>query len=286
MEKELSLKNRFLTRYLSLLTVLFLSSNLAAFCQDQKPPISSDRPTISASSGTVSWGITQLELGGQHQSFQISSNSLEFRSRQTNIPLLFRYGVFENLEVRLETSGMTWTNQELTDSETEVLSDSAKGFANPTIGMKWQFVETPENSYRPSVGVLLSWALPVGSEGFHPEKSELGTIVLVDFPLPRELGLTLNGGVYFRYDDFTKDCFREGLGSLAFTAPVSTSTSLFIEVAGGGPTADGGEGYAVIDGGVLHRISNGFQIDLAVLRGLTDYSTDWGFSGGLSFYLF
>lgn len=271
-----------------LLVLLFTSIGLISFSlgQDQRPPISSDRPTVGASSSTVPWGAGQVELGGLYQSLNLEKADLSFRARQFNTPILFRFGAFENLEVRIETAGYTWYDQRLLDSGATVYNESNTGFANPSIGLKWQFAETPEDSYQPAVGVLLNWGLPVGSEVFRPEKSEWSAILLVDFPLPRNLSLTLNGGVSFRYDETTRDCYEDGVGALVFSGPIASKTHYFLELAGGGPQSDGGEGWIQVDGGIAHRITDSFQVDFSVIRGLAEYTTDWGVSGGLSFYLF
>ncbi|UCF38032.1 MAG: transporter [Acidobacteriota bacterium] len=270
------------------LTVLLLALNLTglAFGQDQRPPVSSDRPTVGASSGTVPWGAGQVEIGGLYQHLSLEEQDLSLRLRQFSTPLLFRFGAFENLELRLETAAFTWYDQRLRHFGETLFDESDSGFANPTVGLKWQFVETPDDSYQPAVGVLLNWALPIGSEAFRPEKSEWTAIMLVDFPLPRSMSLTLNGGVSFRYDETTRNCYEDGVGALVFAAPLGSSTGFFLEVAGGGPQSDGGEGWAQFDGGITHRLSDGLQVDAAIVRGLTDYTGDWGFAAGLSFYIF
>lgn len=267
------------------LLLLFGGTGLL-FGKDERPPVSTDRPSVSASTQTAPWLAGLVESGFQWQIFEPGNGPIDLRFRQFSTPLLLRYGLFENLEFRVETSGFNWNDLRIREPGQPAVSSSDSGLANPSLGLKWRFVDTPENSYQPAVALLLNWGLPVGSEGFHSEKSSFGALLLVDFPLPNSLSLTLNGGLYSRWDDATRDCFKEGLGALSLSAPLAAKTGMFIEVAGGGPQADGGEGYALIDGGITHLLSDSLQLDFAVTRGLTSQTTDWGFAGGLSFYLF
>jgi hypothetical protein len=209
----------------------------------------------------------------------------QYRGRQASTPVLFRFGVFDNLEVRLGTPGVVWLSEEMTAEGQTEFDRTSRGFSYPTLGAKWQFLGG-EGGSSPAVGVLLTWSLPLGTAEFSPEKSELDALLLADFPLTEKASLTLNGGLLLRYDEETRSCYQEGLGALAFVHSLRPSLDYFVELAGGGPQSDGGEGFVQADAGVLVRPQPNWQLDFAVSRGLTEFSTDWGLSVGLSFVLF
>jgi hypothetical protein len=234
----------------------------------------------------VPWGVAQVEVAGEYLRFELSRSDLKSTSELFGTPIAFRFGLFENLEFRLNTFGFAFSEDRLTVGPGPTTKRSDCGFSFPAIGLKWQLLDPPDQGYRPYLGVIISWDLPYGSKNFRPPKNRFSTTLLVDVPLPADLALVFNAGVGFPYDEITRRRFVQGLGAVALVAPVGGGTSCFLEIAGEGPQSDGGEWQVLVDGGLLFLLSNSVQLDLAVQRGLTQFSTDWGATVGLSFYLF
>jgi len=252
--------------------------------QDQPPPIVSDRPTAAASSYTVPFEALLLESGGQYSYGEAGSVETLTKTKGFTTPLLLRYGLLENLELRVATDGVSWQN-ERTLAFDSLDDQSTTGFANPALGFKWQINDPDEDSNQPSVGFLFNWSLPVGSEAFSPEKSEIELTGLVDIPLPNSFGLTLNGAVGWPYDSDTESCYTQGFGAVVLSNGLTDRTGVFVEVYIDSPTSDGGHEQIFMDAGATYLVAPGFQIDFAVFKGLGRVSSDWALTGGLTFYI-
>lgn len=254
------------------------------FAQDRPPPVSSDRPTAAASSHTVPFDTLQLELGGQYSRGDATTGTSLSTTNAFSTPLLLRYGPLENFELRVATAGVSW--QSITPIGPDGLhEESSTGFANPSLGFKWQLNDPEENSYEPSVGLLFDWSLPVGSEAFSPEKSEVEVTGLLDVPLPAGFGLIVNGSVALPYDSDTERCFTQGFGAILLTKGLAHQAGVFAEAYIEKPTGDGGDEQIFIDAGVTYHIGPGYQLDFAVFKGVGRVSSDWAVTGGLSFYI-
>jgi hypothetical protein len=199
--------------------------------------------------------------------------------------MLLRYGLLENFELRVATDGVSWQNERAIGLDSGPSDLSTTGFANPALGFKWQINDPEEDSYQPSVGFLFDWSLPVGSDAFSPEKSEIELTGLLDIPLPSGFGLTLNGSVAWPYDSDTESRFTQGFGAVLLSKGITDRTGVFGEVYIDSPTSDGGNEQIFIDGGITHLLAPGYQIDFAVFKGLGRVSSDWAFTGGLTFYI-
>jgi len=254
--------------------------------QDKRPPISTDRPGVFFSSDTVPWGTGQIETGAGYSYFRPEEGSAISRQQQFSTPVLFRYGLFNNFELRLSTQGVSASYQDSPPSGTGFQEDNEWGFGYPSVGLKWQLTEPPESCSKPLLGILLMLDLPVGSQSFRPPKNVFSTTLLVDFPLRGDFSLVLNAGASFPFDSGTKTRYTEGIGTIAFTGPLGQDLGFFMEIAGGGPQSDDGETWAVVNGGIVFPLTRRFQLDLAVSRGVNRYSSDWGATIGFSFYVF
>ena len=202
----------------------------ALYAQDQPPPISSDRPTAAASSYTVPFDTLQLEVGGQYSSGEDSSGESLTKTKGFTTPLLLRYGPLENFELRVATDAVSWQNERTIGFDSIPSDLSTTGFANPSLGFKWQINDPEEDSYQPSVGFLFDWSLPIGSEAFKPEKSEIELTGLLDIPLPSGLGLTLNGSVALQYDTDNVRRFTQVFGAVLLSKGITDRTWLFDDV--------------------------------------------------------
>lgn len=257
----------------------------ALYAQDQPPPISSDRPTAAASSYTVPFDTLQLEVGGQYSRGEQSTRESLTKSKAFAAPLLLRYGPLENFELRVATDGFSWQNDRIVQSDSGSSDLSTTGFANPSLGFKWQINDPKEDSYQPSVGFLFDWSLPIGSDAFSPEKSEIELTGLLDIPLPSGLGLTLNGSVAWPYDSGTESRFAQGFGAVLLSKGITDRAGVFGEFYIDDPTSDGGNEQLFLDAGAIYRVAPGYQIDFAVFKGLGRVSADWAFTVGLTFYI-
>lgn len=228
----------------------------------------------------------QVEAGFDFAQLDLSLNQVSLRSRQYGTPFLLRVGLIDRLELRLESYGGTWVSNRLEERGSVLYDESDKGFSNPSVGVKWRLNDQKEGSWRPALAVLVQSDLPVGSEDYRPGKAGISGGFLADFPLPKALSLTFNAGAAVRHDVFTGEYYTRGLGTLMLVRALSAKSSFFVEVAGGGPQGDGGEGFALIDGGLVYSIAPGLAVDFAISRGLTEFSPDWGIGIGASFYLF
>jgi hypothetical protein len=268
-----------------LIAFLSLTSIITGICaQDEPPPIVSDRPTDASSSYTVAFNSILLESGAKYSSEEQSGDSF-VKTKGFTTPLLLRYGLLENVELRVSTDGVSWQNQRSLAAGGDLSEKSTTGFASPGLGFKWQINDPEGDSYEPSIGFLFDWDLPIGSEAFRPEKSEIELTGLADFPLPANFGLTVNGGVTWPYDADTERRYTQGSGAIVLSNSISDRAGLFGEVYIDSPTSDGGHEEIWVDGGVTYLVAPSYQIDFAVFKGVGRVSSDWAVTGGLTFYI-
>jgi hypothetical protein len=66
---------------------------------------------------------------------------------------------------------------------------------------------------------------------------------------------------------------------------ITDRTGVFAEAYIDDPTSDGGNEQIFMDFGATYLVAPGYQIDFAVFKGLGRVSSDWAFTGGLTFYI-
>lgn len=262
------------------LTAILLTSAVAAMADDTNAadaftdsPISTDRPTASASPGLVPRRTLQFEAGYTFSRLEANGE----RSDSQQAPnLLTRYGINERVEARLYVTG--WTFERAS-------SGSEDGFNNVILGAKIALAE--ERGGRPQMGLLVGVSLPAGSGEFTSDYAIPEVLFLAAHSLTRRIGLTYNLGPTFvrsKDDNGTR-------------TDVNLNYAVALSGATGGPISLFGEFYGafILEGDRLDRhsfqtgatvlLTQNFQIDFRLGAGLVDNEPDWLVGAGLAFRL-
>ena len=224
--------------------------------QDSVSVINTDRPTNSTSPILVPKGAFQIETGFLYTS-EVSDH---FTRDEINVlGTMFRYGVFDNFELRLygTFSGIDYKDTELgTDS-------TLNGFGNVSVGFKVHVVE--EKGLRPELAIVADMTLRhIGPEGLHPTFSYPVSKIAASNTLSKKFSVGYNLG--FAYNGEDADGFF--LYSAILYYAVIPKLSLFIEPYGNFDQNDFPNHY--VDGGLTYLIRQNMQLDLSAGMSIGD----------------
>jgi len=232
-----------------------------------------DRPGFLFSSATVGRGVFQIELGLPSVSL-IEEDDFEFRT--TSLTALARYGVSDDLELRLGAPVYTEVRVEF-----DRFDDSESGYGDLEVGLKWHLIDG--EGARPDFALIPSVIVPTGEDGFSVEDPVYQLNAALEWSLAGGWGLMGLGGVLSGEEGDGGRFYQETAAlNLWRTLPSSPDWSVFGELAF--ITTDLGDGAesVFLGGGVEYLVSNDLQLDAFFDRGLTDESPDWLFGLGLS----
>lgn len=247
------------------LLLLWLSEPLGA----EEEPLVTDRPDIAESSLTVGPGVVQVETG---YSFERGKDGSEVHVT----PTLLRLGTGPNTEVRLEGEGLTRRTLPVLLDDGSAASQRQQGLADVSLGIKTNLLEGD-----PSIGVLFTLDLPVGSQPFRANAVTPAAKVLADFDLGEGWSLGFNAGVLAPREE-GGERFVQGLFAASLGYPLSDPIRGYLELSGIGPDFPGGPFLMALDGGFTYLVNPDLQLDVSALRGLSGSGLDWSLGAGLS----
>lgn len=233
------------------------------------PQIITDRPTQSVSPALVLKGSLQIETGIIYFS-DINEN---YKREELNIlGTLFRYGIFDNFEVRLFGS---YSDVKYVDKELNTGDSTLSGLGPVTAGFKVHVVE--EKGIRPELAIVADITLRhIGKDGLHPTFSYPVARLVANNTLSNKFSLCYNAG--FAYGGESADGFF--VYSIALGYSPIPKLSFFVEPYGNFDNSQ--IPNHLINGGITYLARNNLQFDLSGGIGL-DSRTDKGFlSLGLS----
>ena len=206
----------------TLLTLCALSLLAFSVTAQEADLINPDRPGIADGSSTVRRGSWQIELGLQ-------------RDEQDNdglitTPLLLRFGVKDNLELRVETAGYATT-------------DGANGVAPVSVGAKYHFAD--------HYGVIVRVFPPSGSSDFKSRDTSGDVRLAADYSYGEKWAFNPNIGVNIEEDSTSL------LTALTVQYNLAPTLNVFGDV--------GAEGSSVLlDGGVAWVLAPDTQLDASI----------------------
>ncbi|MBT8326759.1 MAG: transporter [Bacteroidia bacterium] len=264
-----------------ILSVLLLFA--ACYCNAQ---IETDRPDFTESPNVVPKGALQIETG-----FVFENDLSAKEQRQSKIQLsernytvnttLFRYGLTENIELRLNTnytlSKVGNTNDiELLDSTHNPILSDIKGFQTSFIGFKTNLYKNDKLS----LGFLGHLYIPALASGDFIRT--VGQRVAPEFLVPATLSLNerwgISGQFGMAWDGLSSDpSYNYNLG-VGFG--ISEKVGSYLEAVS---YFTAGEELAFLNGGFTYLVTDNFQLDLTGGYKLTEAAPDYFLSCGLSY---
>jgi hypothetical protein len=240
---------------------------------EEKDAIVTDRPDFVESSDVVGNGRFQVETG-----IAVERNKADGRKDRTiTTPTLLRIGTGAAWELRLETDGRTVLRTE--DLATGA-SDTVRGYADVSIGVKWHAMDG--NGASPSIGVLGHVDVDSGSSAFRGNGMRPSLRVVAEWDLPGEMSLGLMPGlVYDKTGDGKR--FAAGIFGAVLGKAWNDRFRTFVEIAAPQiARARNGGTIATLDVGAAYLLSDRWQIDAALYRGLNRNTADLTLAAGLS----
>lgn len=248
-------------------------SPLAAQAAPEDGQIVTDRPDFVESSDTVGPGGVQIET-----SVAVDRNrDAGLKQRTWSSPTLLRLGVGQAFELRVETDGR------LIERSTDLASgaaSTARGYADTALGVKWHARDASDGM--PSLGMLFHVDLDSGSAAFRGNGTRPSLRLSAEWDLPDDYALGVMPGLASNVNQagqrYTSAIFGVVLGkqwNQHWRSFVELAAPEIAHVRDGGPVV-------TFDVGGAYLLSPKWQIDSALSRGLTRYTTDWSLTVGLS----
>ena len=255
----------------TLLAGLFLGlTTLAAQAQEsEKAELITDRPDQTESAAVVPVGSLQFETGFQYES--LSNDSEDTKNTTFNTSLL-RYGLLDNLELRLiwniEESEITGKNPLFGNDKVK-----ASGFAPMGLGFKVAIAE--EKGWRPKIGFLTHVYIPfTASKELKPEGSAMDTRIAFEHTLSERLSFGYNFGTNWAAGEDMGYAYTAALGY-----GITDKLGMYAEFYG--VMVENGHPDHLFDAGFTYLITDLFQWDLSGGTGINsdqDYFVSTGFT--------
>jgi hypothetical protein len=245
----------------------------SAGAQEREEPLETDRPDITEVSTVVGPGRFQIETSLLGEYF----NRRRVDERSFFTPTLFRYGLDNRWELRLETDGYSHSRL-----STPGGVHRTSGYSPLAPGFKHHIQDPREGSCRPSLGVVLHLNVPSGSSVFASDTLTGDVKLLADWDLAPKWSLGVNAGL--GTDEDGEETFVFGLATAAVARELTDRLRTYVELALTTPEAgSGGRTGLIFDGGFAYLLNPDTQLDLAFGTGLTGRSTpDFFWTAGFS----
>jgi len=222
-----------------------------------------DRPDVAESAFVVSTGRFQVETG-------ITSGKARGEEEVSVItPFLFRYGFYEDFELRVGGPGL-------------IREEGEANFGDVDLGIKYHLLD--ESVWTPAIGLISQATLPIASRGAGSDSVDPRFFTTFDKDLPLDFTIEWNLGA--GYIDKPEDSgrFFQVLYAASLSRSLVNPLIVFAEVYGVSKV-EPGEGASVnTDFGVIFRISKNIVVDLGGDFGITNAKQRNAFIG-LSFRL-
>lgn len=236
--------------------------------------IVTDRPDVVESSDVVGKGRFQIETSVDYE----RDKNAGVKTRTFTTPTLFRLGVSENFELRVETDGRVRER-----IEAPGVSNTQKGWADTGIGFKWHMQDGDEKTGNPGIGWLIHADLDSGSGQFRGQGVRPSVRVVFEWDLPNDLSFGVMPGVIRDKDQTTGERFTAGIFAAVLGKELTDKVRVFAEVAA---TQIARQRYggtiATFNLGAAYLLTKYTQVDLAARFGMNSDSPDFGATMGLS----
>jgi hypothetical protein len=219
-----------------------------------------DRPDQTESAITVPIYTLQIESGVSYENLKESGIGI---SNYTLGGTLFRYGLSDNIELRVGTAYLVTTAK-----------STKSGFGNFLLGTK---INLMREDYAPlDMGILAHALLPIGDAAFNPVKVEPEIIFALSKSVTERMSASVNfGGSWYSLIDEIYYIYSASMGY-----SLNDLSAIFIEMYGSLFTS-----YSPIhkfDGGFTYLISNQIQYDISAGKEVSGIDSFWFMSSGIS----
>ena len=239
-------------------------------------PLATDRPDFTEASSVVGRGVLQLETGYTY--FNDDEDGISTRTH--SLPeTLFRYGISDNVELRLVWNYF-W-------EETSELGSSVRRDGADDMFLGAKFALTSQEGLRPETALIVHMTAPTGGAAFTNQHCEVRTNFLYGWDLPNDTSIAGSFGYGTATDspgvNAALDRYNVFHASVTHGRPLTESVNMYIEYFGlyfdelseGRP-----ENY--VDAGLTYLATNNVQFDVRIGFGLNQAAVDYFAGPGLS----
>jgi len=253
-------------------SLLLLVMPFFVFSQnDTIPNISTDRPTQGISPYIVPKGSFQIETGVIYANRNDQTDKIEQWSYATT---LLRYGIFNNFEVRLNSSYESTTVYVKETQEDSTYS----GMGPVTAGFKITLAK--EKGIRPELAIVASITFRhLGNENYKPTYSYPIGILSATHTVSRHFSIGYNVGFAYSGED------ADGFFIYAVYPGFQITDRLWSFVEIYGDFDNGNFPNHKLDGGLTYRIRHNLQVDISGGTGISQDVDKYFLNGGISWRL-
>lgn len=230
----------------------------------------SDRGGFLVSSATVGDGRLHVEAGVNFERDKRGA----LKSRVWTTPASLRYGIGDDLEVRLESDAFTRQREGGTGAD-----GKQSGFADAAFGIKWHDVR--DGTAIDSAAWWLSMELPSGSRDFKGDGLRPALYRVMEWALSETDGLALMPGI--KYDRDASGHFWSGALGGAYNRTLSERVGASLAIEGkqlAGPRHGGNVVTSTIS--LAYLLNKDTQLDTGASFGLNEHSPDFAWTAGVS----
>lgn len=256
-------------RYVYFLVLFIAGAGLMA--QSDTTPLSSDRPTQTASAFLVPKGAVQIETGFSWINARVDISSITSVDLDviTYNSTQLRFGLFENVELLFSQSVM---KTRVSDANSSI--ESGVEWVPSAIGARIHLSDIKEDGKGTQASFLATLSGPLLSENFEGSEIDLRFNMQKNLGSMTAIGYSLGGIMDGEFDTFT------GLFSIVMNRATSERLSFFAELYFFFP--DLADTVVQSDFGLLYRVSPNFQVDIFGGVGISESTPDSLFGAGLS----
>lgn len=239
----------------------------------EREPIATDRPDYVESSNVVGSGRVQIETSALYE----RNKSNGSKDKVVAMPTLLRIGVGDAWELRVETDGRTVFRSRDTSTGEKT---TETGYADAALGVKWHVQDAVGT--KPSVGILAHVDMDSGSKPHRGNGLRPSLRVVTEWELPHDLSLGVMPGIVHD-KNAAGDRFVGGSFGIVLGKSWTERFRTFVEIAAPQITrAKNGGSVVTLDIGAAYLLSDTWQIDTALYRGLNDNTPDLALTIGVS----
>lgn len=218
-------------------------------------PIDTDGPDFVESSEVVPRGYYQYELG--FGSSLASKNSQQ--ARLTDTPLLLKYGIAKDWELRLASDGY-------------IHQDGQKGLGNTAFGFKYHSQDRNPQTGTPAIAWIVHFQTPVASPYFRTGGILPSLRSVITWDLPNDYALGIMPGIAVQSNDYGQN-YTAGIFGAVLNKRLTDKTRIFIELSM--PTISKSNQNGIIasgDVGAAYLLTNDTQLGFRAGMGLNTNS--------------
>jgi hypothetical protein len=254
-------------RLIAVSAALGLAASVAV--AEEPARIQTDRPSFTNSTRTVPPGALQIEGGVDYSVSRVSNGPDE---RQLQLGAMLRAGLTDRLEVRLDGAPLV----RLWGAENDT------GFGDPTLGLKYRFLDAREGGWWPSLGLLPLVKLPIARAPIGSERVDFGVEALASVDLPWQLGLDANAGLIAIGQSNRGAFLLQAEATASLSRDIGERWSTYVEVFYTSPTERGGRDIVGLDAGIQFFLTLRLALDAAAGTSFGGPGPDYAFRAGVS----